>query len=129
MVADGVAQLFHGPVWTPVTFPVKVHVAPPNRLAPDMLTDPDPGVAVIIPPLHVVLAPAATASPAGNISVKPTPANAVAGFGFVIIRVMLVLVFRGMLAEPNALVMVGGAGDPPVTGVTVMLAIAAPPVP
>lgn len=48
-------------------------------------------------------------SPAGNVSVKPTPVNPTVEFGLVMVKVRLVVPFNGMLEAPNALLIVGGA--------------------
>ena len=46
---------------------------------------------------------------AGTVSLNAIPFNVVAVFGLVMVNVMLVVPFSGMLAAPNALLMVGGA--------------------
>ena len=46
--------------------------------------------------------------PEGKVSVKLTLVRSVAGLGLVMVKVRLVLPFTGMLAAPNALLMVGG---------------------
>src|SRR5207245_7456033 len=63
-----------------------------------------------------------TTSPAGKLSVKPTPFNVVVVLLFWIVKVRLVEPFKGMLAAPNALMITGGA-------TTVMLALAVGPTP
>ena len=75
-----------------------------------------------VPP-HVLLAfgVPATCKPVGSASVKATPVNAVLAFGFVIVKVSVVVPANGIVAAPNALVIVGGAN-------TVKVAFAVPPV-
>ena len=46
---------------------------------------------------------------AGTVSLNAIPFNVVAVFGLVTVNVKLVVPFSGMLAAPNALLMVGGA--------------------
>lgn len=89
-----------------------VHEALAASVAPDKLTLPDPAVAVIVPPPHEPVRPFGvdTTSPTGNVSVTPTPVSVVAAFGFVTVKLRLVVPFNGMLAAPNALVIVGALG-------------------
>jgi hypothetical protein len=80
---------------------------------------------VIVPLPQVPVSPfgVATTNPAGKVSVKLTPLSAtVFPAGLVIVNVRLVVPFNGILAAPNALLIVGGA-------TTVTLAEAVPPVP
>ena len=44
-------------------------------------------------------------SPAGNVSLKPTPVSAVVVLLFWMVKLRLVEPFSGMLAAPNALIM------------------------
>jgi hypothetical protein len=61
--------------------------------------------------------------PAGNVSVKPIPLSAIAfGAGFVMVKLRLVVPFRGIVAAPKDFVIVGGA-------TTVRLADPDPPLP
>jgi hypothetical protein len=85
---------------------------------------PEPGFAVIIPRPHVPVSPlgVATTSPAGRLSVNPTPVRPIPLLGFVIVNVRVVLAFTGIVAAPKALTIVGGAA-------TVRLAVAVLPVP
>jgi hypothetical protein len=80
---------------------LKVNDAPPQ---------PDAGFTTVI------------ARPAGSTSEKPTPVSAFDALGLVIVIVRLVVPSSGMLAAPNALVIVGGA-------TTVRVAVAVLPVP
>jgi len=95
--------------------------------------------AAIVPPLNVrLVSPAwganvpphvsdgfgglATISPAGNVSVKPTPVRATVEFGLVRVNVRVAGWPTVTNEAPNDLVIVGGA-------TTVIVAIASPPVP
>src|SRR5260221_2169845 len=115
--------LFFTPAVVPVTLMDNVHEALTATVPPDRLTDPEPATAVAVPP-HVLDSPfgVATTKPAGRVSVKATPVNATLAFGLVMVKVKLVEPFNGIVAAPNALVIVGGA-------TTVMLADAVLSVP
>src|SRR5882724_6008341 len=116
--------LFLTPAVVPVTFTDNVHEALTANVPPDRLTDPEPATAVAVPP-QVLDSPfgVATTKPAGRVSVKATPVNAmVLATGFVMVKVRLVEPFNGIVAAPKALVIVGGVA-------TVMLADAVFPVP
>src|SRR5258707_13091697 len=94
------------------------------RVPADKLTVPDPATAVAVPP-QVLVSPlgVATTNPAGRLSVNATPVSAmVLAAGLVMVKVSEVEPFSGMLAAPNALVMVGGVA-------TVRFAVAVLPVP
>src|SRR6266700_2434964 len=115
--------LFFALAVVPVTFTDNVHEALTATVPPDRLTDPEPATAVAVPP-QVLDSPfgVATTRPAGRLSVKATPVSATLAFGFVMVKVNEVDPFNGIVAAPNALVIVGGA-------TTVMLAEAVLPVP
>src|SRR5436853_251649 len=83
--------LFLTPAVVPVTFTLKVHVPFAGRVAPVRLIVPEPAVAVMVPPPHVPASPfgVATTSPAGRLSVKPTPVSAVPAFGLARLKVRL----------------------------------------
>jgi hypothetical protein len=121
--------LFCTPVATLVTFTLNVQDALVDRLAPERLILVPLEIAVIVPPLHEPLSPLgeATASPAGNVSVKPTPLNEAATFGFTMTKVKLVVPLSGIDATPNDLVMSGGVTL--IGGPTVRLADAVLPLP
>jgi hypothetical protein len=91
---------------------------------PERLMLPLPAVAVIVPlPQEpVTLGVAATTKPAGRLSVNATPVNATFVFGLLMVKLNVLLVFMGMLAKLNDLVMVGAWA-------TVRLAVAVFPVP
>src|SRR5580693_8185322 len=86
------------------------------------VTDEDPAVAVIAPPQFVTrLDGVATTSPAGRLSVNAIPFTVKLTLGFVTVKVRLVVPLSGIVAAPNALVIVGGL-------ITVMVAEAVLPV-
>src|SRR5574340_538741 len=101
-------------LWTPAvvpfTFTEKLHEPLAAIVPPDRLTLPLPATAVIVPLPHVPLRPfgVATTRPPGRVSLKPTPLSATA-LGLLIVKVSEVVPFSGMVAAPNALLMVGGA--------------------
>ena len=118
----GPVVLFCTPAPIPVTFAETAHDAPPARLPPDKTTELELAAAVNVPPqVLLALGDAATASPAGKLSVKPSPLNGVA-FGFTSVNVSVVVPFNGTLVAPNALLIVG-------TAATVRFALAVLPVP
>jgi len=63
------------PAVVPVTFTEKVHELLVAMVAPDRLMEPDPAVAVMVPPPQLPVSPLGleTTRPAGSASVKPTP--------------------------------------------------------
>jgi len=111
--------LFLSPAVVPVTFTENVHELLAGRVPPDKLITLLPAVAVIVPPPQLPVRPLGvdTTSPAGSVSVNPTPVNAVVVFGFWMVKLKEVEPFSGMLAAPNALVITGAAA-------TLMLAVA-----
>jgi hypothetical protein len=116
------------PAVVPVTSTENVHDEPAAgdavSVPPDRLILPLPATAVIVPlPQEpVTLGVAATTRPEGRLSVNATPLRAMKVFGLVMVKLTEVVPFSGMLAAPNALLMVGGAA-------TVKLAEAVLPVP
>ena len=120
--------LFLAPAVVPVTLTVSVHEPPAGRPPLASPTLPAPATAVTVPP-HVLANPfgVATTSPAGSVSVKPTPPSVIPGFGLVSVNVSVVVPFTTMLATPKALAIVGGAAVGGVT--TTRNAVAVPPVP
>src|SRR5437899_2783648 len=90
---------------------------------PDRLTEPDPAVAVTVPP-QVLVRPlgVATTRPAGRESVNATPVSPSEVLGLLMLNVSDVLALSRMLAAPNTLVIVGGDA-------TVRFAVAVLPVP
>jgi hypothetical protein len=120
----GPVVLFCVPAAIPVTLTENVQLALAARVAPLRLMVFVPCVAVIVPPPQEPVRPFGVemTSPAGSVSLKPTPVNAVVVLGFVTVKLKLVVPFNGMLAAPNAFVRVGAA-------TTVMEAFEVLPVP
>jgi hypothetical protein len=120
--------LFLVPAVVPVTSTEKVQEEPAAgdavSVPPDKLIVLLPAVAVIVPLPHepVILGVAATTSPAGRVSLKPTPLSALAVFGLVMVKPRVLLAFNAMLVGLKALLIVGGA-------TTVRLAFDVLPVP
>ena len=120
--------LFCCPNAVPVTLTENVHEFPSPNEASDRVMTLVPEVAAIvalpIPPVSPV-SPFGVdiTSPAGRVSLKPTPVRLAFVFGLPMVKVSEVDPLSGMLAAPNDLLIVGGKG------VTVMLAEAVPPVP
>jgi hypothetical protein len=116
--------LFLIPPVVPVLFTVIVHEVFGASVAPVRLTTPDPETAVVAPE-QVLVNPfgVETTKPAGRLSVNAIPVSGIVfTAGFVIVNVKLVEPFKGIVAAPNALVIVGGAA-------TVRFAVAVLPVP
>ena len=115
--------LFFTPAVVPVTFADTTHVAPDGRLASDRLTADEPVTAVAVAP-QVLLRPlgAATARPAGKLSVKPTPFKVKVLFGLLMLNVSDVVPLSGIVEAPNVLAITGGLA-------TVKFAIAVLPIP
>jgi hypothetical protein len=116
--------LFFTPAAVPVTFTEKVQellaaIVPPFRLIVFV-----PWVAVIVPAPQEPVNPFGTATtrPAGRLSLNATPVSPIDVFGLVRVKLRLVEPFSGMLAAPNALLIVGGVA-------TVRFAEAVLPVP
>ena len=101
--------LFFTPAVVPWTFTETVQLAPGARLAPVKDTDDDPATAVAVP-LQVVfrLFGVATTNPAGRLSVKATPFRVRFWLVLLTVNVRLVVPFKGIVAAPNALAIVGG---------------------
>jgi len=111
--------LFLSPAVVPVTFTENVHELFAASVAPARLITLLPAAAVIVPPPQLPLRPFGfdTTSPAGKLSVNPTPVNAVVVFGFWMVKLNEVEPFSGILAAPKALLITGAAA-------TLMLAVA-----
>lgn len=96
----------------PVTLTTIVQVAPGVAIDPPVrLMLVELAAAVTVPP-QVLLTPGveATCNPFVNVSLKAIPFSALVLLaGLVIVKVAVVVPFRGMLAAPNALLIVGGA--------------------
>src|SRR6266550_4007333 len=86
----------------PVTVTLNMHVplaaieAPPGVMVLGL-------VVVSDPPQVAVGLEVATVNPAGSTSVNPTPVKATVEFGFVIVKVRVVVPPIGMAAAPNIL--------------------------
>ena len=107
----GPVVLFCTPAAMPVTFTENVQDPLAESVPPKRLMLFDPAVAVI-DPLQVVLKPLGVdiTSPEGRVSLNEIPVSGAVPFGFVTVKLALVLPFRGMVDAPNAFVIVGGAG-------------------
>jgi hypothetical protein len=103
--------LFCCPAAVPVTFTENVQEALAASVAPDRLMTFVPVVAVIVPPPQVPVKPLGveTTSPAGKVSLKPTPVSEIVLFGLLMVKLSEVDPFSGIDAAPKTLVIVGGA--------------------
>ena len=119
-----VTELFTTPAVIPVTFTENVQFTPAFRFAPVRLIVVDPGTAVIVPAsqLPVTTLGLETTKPPVKVSVKLMPVKVPMAFGFVTVKLKLVVPPTGMVAAPKLFVMLGGPS-------TVMLAVPAVPVP
>src|SRR5690349_19146751 len=70
----------------PVTVTEKVQVPPAATVPPVTVISRVPDGTVREPVPQTVVAAVTTASPAGRVSVKPTPVRATAGFGLVMVN-------------------------------------------
>jgi len=104
--------LFLMPAVVPVTFTLNVHEPLAAIVAPVRLMLPEPAVAVMVPPPQLPLSPfgVETTSPAGNVSVKPTPVSAVDALGLLMVKLSEVDPFSGTLGAPKDFAIDGGAG-------------------
>jgi hypothetical protein len=111
---------------TPVTLTENAQDALAASVAPDKLAEPDPAVAVMVPPPHDPMRPLGVeiARPAGSASVNATPVSAVEELGLVMVNVSEVEPPTKIDGVPNDLLMLGADG-----ALTVMLAFAVLPVP
>src|SRR5439155_17484332 len=93
------------PAVVPVTFREKVQDAPDVNVPPARLIVLPPAAAVIVPAPQAPVRPfgVATTNPAGRVSLKATPVSAVDAFGFVIVKVRLVLPPRAIAVAPKVL--------------------------
>ena len=120
--------MFCPPDVAPVTSAEEVQEALATRNAPVSETLPDPAAAVMVPPPQLPVKPFGvdTTSPAGSVSAKPTPATAAAGFGFLMVKLRLVLPFSGTVAAPKAFVRFGGTAGAAGPVVVTMLLLLSP---
>jgi hypothetical protein len=113
--------LFLTPGVMPVTTRLNVQLLPPAIDAPASVIKLPPLVLSVPPQVSDV--PLVTVNPAGSVSLNATPLSGTVAFGFVIVKLRVVVPFSGIFAAPNALEMVGGA-------TTVIVAVLlVPPVP
>lgn len=119
----GPVVLFCRPAVVPVTLTENVQELFAASVPPAKLITLLPAVAEIVPPPQLPVRPFGldTTSPAGRVSLKATPVRAVA-LPFWMVKLKEMERFSGMLAAPNALVIVGGP-------TTLMLALEVFPVP
>src|SRR5581483_3792474 len=120
-----VTLLILSPAVVPCTFTDTAHEALEATVPPDRLTEPEPAVAVAVPP-HVFVKPFgfATTRPAGRLSVNDNPVSATLVFGLVMLMVSDVVPFSGILVAPNTLVTVAGEAT---ISVAVLLVAPVPP--
>jgi hypothetical protein len=103
------------PATVPVTLTLIVHVALCATLPPAKLISAEPAVAVTVPPQVFDTAGVwdTTSVPVvdGKVSLKATPVRSPAAvvFGFVIVKLTVVVPFNATVAAPNDLLIVGGA--------------------
>ena len=109
------------PEVVPLTLTVKVQTEPVAgeavNVPPDRLRLLLPAIAMIVPLPHEpdTFGVGATTSPAGRLSVNPTPLRPLVIFGLLIVKLNVLMEFNGILAGVNAFVIVGLTG----TGLTV----------
>ncbi len=115
--------LFFTPVVVPVTS-TEMLQEPPAAIEPPLkVSEVSPTAGANVPPQVLLeFGVAATCKPAGRASVKATPVSAVPAFGFVSVKVSVVVPFKATVAAPKDLVIEGGA-------ITVVVSLAVFPVP
>src|SRR5438445_94097 len=103
-------ELFFTPAVVLVRLTVKIQLLSVANVAPERETDDEPATAVIVPPPHDPDKPfgVLTTSPAGKLSVNPTPFSAEVKLLLVIVNVNDVTPFKGTVGPKNALVKDGG---------------------
>ena len=90
-----------------IVIPLMVH--DPALATEPPLSETMPEVIKTVPPLQFPVAVPLAESPAGSVSVKFTPVKGVLAFGFVMVKLSVVVPFKGMVAAPNDLPIDGGA--------------------
>ena len=102
--------LFFNPPVAPVTFTEKMQEPTAGNCAPAKLTEPDPAVAVMMPPPHEPVKPfgVPTTRPAGKGSVSPIPLNGAPVLGLVTVKLRVVVAPRSRVDAPKALLTAGG---------------------
>jgi hypothetical protein len=115
--------LFLTPAVVPCTFSETIQEALAARVPAERLAEPAPDTPVAAPP-HVLfrLLGVATTNPAGKLSVKAIPVSVTPALGLLTVKVKEDVPFSGIVAAPNALVIVGGLA-------TIRFAVAVLPVP
>ena len=105
-----VTELFFIPAVVPVTPKETVHVVLGARVAAVRLACEAPATAAAIPPQALLrLGGVDTTNPAGRVSANDKPVRVIAfAPGFPMVNVKDVVPFRGIVAAPNTLTMVGG---------------------
>ena len=85
---------------------------PRGSVAPDKFAEPDPAVAVMVPPPHDPVRPLGveTIRPAGSVSVNATPFSAGVALGLLMVNESEVVPPTEIDAAPNDLEMVGADG-------------------
>jgi hypothetical protein len=104
-------ELLSTPAAMPVTFTENVHPALAASVAPDSEIEPEPVVAVIVPPPQLPDKPfgVATTKPTGNESTNPTPVSESVAFGLLIVNDSEVDPPTGTEAPPNDFEIVGAS--------------------
>jgi hypothetical protein len=111
------------PAVAPCTLTDTVQLAMVASVPPDKLTELEPPTAVTVPlQVLVTFGVEATTRPAGKLSVTAMPLSATLAFGFVMLKVKVLVPFSGIVVGLNALVIVGALA-------TVRFAVAVLPVP
>src|SRR5947209_16669074 len=107
-----VTLLFLVPAVVPCTFTVTAQEALATTVPPLRLTEPEPAVAVAVPP-QVFVKPfgVAITKPAGKLSVNDSPVSDTLVFGLVMLMVSDVVPFSGILVAPKVLVTVVGVAS------------------
>jgi hypothetical protein len=117
--------LFINPDVVPVAFTETVHDVLGPNVPLDKLTEEEPTTPEATPPQVLLrLLGVATTRPAGKLSVKAILVRVTPKFGLVMLKVSEVTPFRGILAAPNALLMIGGLAT-----VRVKICVASDPTP
>jgi len=99
--------LFLSPAVIPVTVTLNVQL-PFAAIEPPVRAIVFGAVTVNVPP-HCALVALVTVKPAGRVSVKATFVRAVLVFGFVMVKLKVVVPFNGIVAAPNDFEIEGGA--------------------
>jgi hypothetical protein len=99
--------LFFAPAVAPVTVALKVQLLL-AAIKPPLNTIVSGAVTVKVPP-HCAEVELATVNPAGKVSANATPVRIVPAFGFVIVKLNVVVPFNGIVAAPKDLLIDGGA--------------------